>query len=67
MSGDILYLGHNAPPGPIDYAQSVVDDINVFLTDHPTIQSEEDAREAKPHPGSRQSCALRILSGNATD
>jgi hypothetical protein len=39
----------NNPPGPIDYAQSVVDDINVFLTDHPTIQSEEDAREAKPH------------------
>lgn len=42
-------LKSNNPPGPIDYAQSVVDDINVFLTDHPTIQSEEDAREAKPH------------------
>jgi len=49
MSNAALKIGSNHPPGPIDYAQSVVDDINVFLSDHPTIQTENDAREAKPH------------------
>lgn len=49
MSNAALKIGHNEPPSPIDYAQSVVDDINVFLSDHPTIQTEEEARDAKPH------------------
>lgn len=38
----------NNPPSPIEYAQGVVDDINAFLADHPTIETEEDARAAKP-------------------
>lgn len=49
MSSAALKIGGNNPPGPIEYAQSVIDDINVFLSDHPTIQTEDDARETKPH------------------
>lgn len=49
MSTAALKISSNNPPSPIDYAQSVVDDINVFLSDHPTIQTENDARAAKPH------------------
>jgi hypothetical protein len=41
-------IGSNHPPGPIDHAQSVMDDINAWLSDHPTIETEEDARAAKP-------------------
>jgi len=41
-------IGSNHPPGPIDHAQSVIDDINSWLSDHPTIETEEQAREAKP-------------------
>lgn len=49
MSTAVLKIGDNSPPGPIEYAQSVVDDINAFLSDHPIIQTDDDAREAKPH------------------
>lgn len=41
-------IGSNHPPGPIEHAQNVVDDINIWLSDHPTIESEDDARAAKP-------------------
>ncbi|RZN19493.1 hypothetical protein [Bradyrhizobium sp. Leo121] len=41
-------IGSNNPPGPIEYAQSVIDEINGWLSDHPTIETEEDARAAKP-------------------
>lgn len=41
-------LKSNNPPGPIDYAQSVIDDINSFLSEHPTIENEAHARDAKP-------------------
>jgi hypothetical protein len=42
-------FGSNNPPGPVEHAQTVVDDINAWLADHPVIQTEEDAREAKPY------------------
>jgi hypothetical protein len=45
----IAVVGDNNPPGPIDHAQSVVDDINTWLSDHPVIENEEQAREAKPY------------------
>lgn len=41
-------IGSNHPPGPIDHAQGVIDDINAWLSDHPVIATEDDAREAKP-------------------
>lgn len=41
-------IGNNNPPGPIKHARTVIDDINSFLADHPTIETEEDARLAKP-------------------
>jgi hypothetical protein len=45
---NLARLGSNNPPSPIDYAQSVVDEINAWLSDHPTIDTEDDARAAKP-------------------
>lgn len=41
-------IGSNNPPSPIEHAQSVIDDINAWLSDHPTIETEDDARAAKP-------------------
>jgi hypothetical protein len=48
-SATVVSIGSNNPPGPIDHAQSVVDDINSWLADHPVIESEDQAREAKPY------------------
>lgn len=45
----LAVVGSNNPPGPIEHAQSVVDDINAWLADHPVIESEDQAREAKPY------------------
>lgn len=45
----LAVVGSNNPPGPIEHAQSVVDDINSWLADHPVIESEDHAREAKPY------------------
>lgn len=45
----LAVVGSNNPPGPIEHAQSVVDDINSWLADHPIIESEDHAREAKPY------------------
>lgn len=42
-------IGSNHPPGPIEHAQSVIDDINAWLSDHPTVETEDDARAAKPY------------------
>lgn len=41
-------IGDNNPPGIIDHAQSVIDDINAWLMDHPTIENDDQARGAKP-------------------
>lgn len=46
---NLAVVGSNNPPGPIEHAQSVVDDINAWLGDHPVIESEDHAREAKPY------------------
>jgi hypothetical protein len=37
----------NNPPGPIEYAQSVIDEVAAWLANHPVIQTEEEARGAK--------------------
>jgi hypothetical protein len=39
--------GHNNPPGMIDTAGETASSINSWLTDHPVIETEEMAREAK--------------------
>lgn len=41
-------IGDNNPPGPIEHAESVVAEANAWLADHPVIQTEDEAREAKP-------------------
>lgn len=42
-------IGGNNPPNLIDHSKSVIEDINKWLADHPTIETEDDAREAKPY------------------
>ena len=37
----LAVVGSNNPPGPIEHAQSVVDDINAWLADHPVIEAGE--------------------------
>jgi hypothetical protein len=37
----------NNPPSPVEFAQSVIDELATFLANHPVIQSEDEAREAK--------------------
>lgn len=44
----LAVIGSNNPPGPIEYAEIVVAEINAFLTDNPVIESEDQARAAKP-------------------
>jgi dTMP kinase len=41
-------IGGNNPPDLISHAQTVIDDINSWLSDHPVIETEEQSREAKP-------------------
>ena len=41
-------MGDNNPPDLISHAQSVIDDINSWLSEHPVIETEEQSREAKP-------------------
>ncbi len=45
----LAVIGGNNPPGPIDHAGSVIDDVNAWLADHPVIMTEDHAREAKPY------------------
>jgi hypothetical protein len=40
--------GDNNPPGPIEMAESIMRVLSEFMSDHPVIQTEEDARAAKP-------------------
>ena len=41
-------VGGNNPPDLITHAQTVIDAINSWLSDHPVIETEEQARETKP-------------------
>ena len=42
---DERLLGHNHPPGPIDYAREAMAELGVFLKDYPVIQSPADAKQ----------------------
>lgn len=41
-------VGGNNPPGPLEAAEITIRALSDFMKDHPVIQSEEDARAAKP-------------------
>ena len=41
-------MGDNNPPGPIEMAESIMRVLSDWMQDHPVIQTEEDARAAKP-------------------
>lgn len=40
-------IGGNNPPGPIQYAAETMDALSDWMKDHPVIQTEDEAREAK--------------------
>src|SRR5262249_38407811 len=40
-------IGHNKPPGMIESANGVADDINKWLMDNPVVETELQARVAK--------------------
>jgi hypothetical protein len=37
----------NNPPGPIPFAQSVIDELATWMANHPVVQTEDEARDAK--------------------
>jgi hypothetical protein len=45
---DRAIVGANNPPGPIEYADTIIQQLSAWMKDHPVIQTEEEAREAKP-------------------
>lgn len=40
-------VGHNNPPGSIEFAQETAQALSDWMKEHPVIQTEDDAREAK--------------------
>jgi len=40
-------IGHNEPPGQIEFSMETVDALSAWMGDHPIIDTEEVAREAK--------------------
>lgn len=41
-------VGGNNPPSPIEMAESIMQVLSDWMKDHPVIQTEDDARAAKP-------------------
>lgn len=50
-------IGHNQPPGPIEYARDTMAALSAWMAEHPAIQNEDDAREAKKLLDQAKSCA----------
>lgn len=42
-----MNIGHNNPPGAIDFAIETTAELSKWLEDHPVVQTEEDARAGK--------------------
>lgn len=40
-------IGDNHPPGPIEHARETIETLGKWMADHPVIQTDADAREAK--------------------
>lgn len=45
---DRAVMGGNNPPGPLEMAESIMQVLSDWMKDHPVIQTEEEARAAKP-------------------
>jgi hypothetical protein len=48
MAVALVTSGHNNPPGPIEMAGETIKDISDWMKEHPVVETEEDARLAKP-------------------
>lgn len=53
-------LGHNQPPGPIEYASDTMGALAAWMAEHPTVANEDEAREAKKLLDQAKSCACDI-------
>ena len=42
----IVTVGHNRPPGPLDSAKDALAELNGFLTEMPSVQTPQDAKQA---------------------
>ena len=40
-------IGANNPPGPVEWGRNTMHEINLWLTDHPAVLTEDDAKAAK--------------------
>lgn len=40
---NVAAIGHNQPPGPVEYARIAMADLSKFLTDNPVIETEQQA------------------------
>jgi hypothetical protein len=50
-------VGHNNPPGPLEYARDTMAALSNWMAEHPVIASPDDAREAKKLLDQAKSCA----------
>jgi hypothetical protein len=41
-------MGGNNPPGPLEMAENIMQALSDWMKDHPVIETEDDARAAKP-------------------
>jgi hypothetical protein len=55
-------LGHNLPPGPIEYARDTMGALSAWMAEHPTVATDDEAREAKKLLDQAKSCAGDIES-----
>jgi hypothetical protein len=42
-------IGHNQPPGPIDFAKEAISELSAYLKETPVVQSFDDAKLAGAH------------------
>lgn len=48
LDNERAIIGANNPPGPIEQADVIIRALSDWMKDHPVIQTEEEARAAKP-------------------
>lgn len=46
MHGVLATIGHNLPPGPIDFAKEAMADLSAFMASNPVIETPEQAKKA---------------------
>lgn len=60
MDAALATIGHNKPPETIEAAQDTMTALSAWMAEHPVIEVEDDAREAKKLLDRAKSCAAEI-------